>query len=745
MRCGRLIWKGILTMNLTNTKISTKYNGFPTFAVKNGWNFYPAYKNKIPVAKLLPLKNDGKPGWKMLQKRKLTDAEIQNYKNNKSMAEQWCMVAGHLSGIVVLDFDGEKGKKTLDDLKLNPHVQTGSGGFHVYLKHPGWYVQTLNQGNNIGIRQYYPGLDIRGDGGTATISGYNKLGEYKWLVDPETLEPYEVSILPELLQNIMSGKKKKQVKSSIVPSMKTTSNNVDEILKQALKEAENGGRNNAGFIFACKLRDLGYSEEEVIKTGEMFVDACPVENTKGEVENYTIDEFRASVEQAFHNKPKKTKYLHTDLGNAERFIDENYDDVRYSENVGWLVWNGQKWESHAKHLANQKAHQTVKKMLKNSVNIDDEDKKQKEVKWALTSQKANRISAMLEMAKHHLHIKTGEMDNDHFLFNVQNGTVDLRTGELKPHIKNNYITKISPVVYDAEADCPLFKKFISRIFNNNSDLIEFVKRAMGYSLTGGIGEKCLFFLHGNSGDNGKSTLIEIFMNILNGYGIKTPTETLMYKKHDNGASNDIARFRGARVVVCQEIEDGQRLKEAKIKDLTGGDTISARFLFKELFQFKPTHKLWMYGNYKPQIKGNDDAIWRRIKLIPFNVQIPKDEQDPDLKKKLIKESSGILNWLIEGCLKWQKNGLNDPNVITNATNNYRGDMDTLGKFIEDALVFDPALKLKSSELYEVYSNYILNCGEKPVSQKRFVEMMKRRGYESTRKSDGKFYLGIGKV
>jgi putative DNA primase/helicase len=265
------------------------------------------------------------------------------------------------------------------------------------------------------------------------------------------------------------------------------------------------------------------------------------------------------------------------------------------------------------------------------------------------------------------------LDQDPWLFNVENGTIDLKTGELRPHERGALITKLAPVQYDREAECPTWWKFLMRIFNGNLALIEFLQKAVGYALTGSTREQCLFFLHG-LGANGKSTLLEIIHTLLGDYAHRTSSETFLIKK-SGGIPNDVAALRGARLVGAVEVESGRRLAEVLIKEMTGGDRISARFLHAEWFDFKPEFKIFLAANHKPVIRGTDHAIWRRIHLIPFNVQIPKPEQDRDLPEKLKAELPGILNWALEGCQMWQLYGLEPPAEVQAATQDYREEMD----------------------------------------------------------------------
>ena len=318
--------------------------------------------------------------------------------------------------------------------------------------------------------------------------------------------------------------------------------------------------------------------------------------------------------------------------------------------------------------------------------------------------------------------------------NVLNGTLDLRTGELRPHRREDLITKLAPVVYDHEARCPLFLAFLDRILAGNADLIAFVQRAVGYSLTGDVQERVLLILWGG-GANGKSTLLETLRGMLGDYAMRTPTETLLVKR-EGAIPNDIARLKGARFVSASEADEGKRLAEAQIKEMTGGDTITARFMRAEFFDFRPEFKLWLATNHKPVIRGTDKAIWDRIRLVPFNVRIPEAEQDKGLGAKLRDELPGILAWAVEGCLAWQRDGLGIAKDVQAATASYRDEMDVVAAFITDVCTVAPGARVQSRVLYEKYKRWCEENGERAVSQKALGEKLRERGLEPRKGSGG---------
>jgi putative DNA primase/helicase len=301
------------------------------------------------------------------------------------------------------------------------------------------------------------------------------------------------------------------------------------------------------------------------------------------------------------------------------------------------------------------------------------------------------------------------------------------------------------VDYVSGADCSLFKKFLKEILIDEA-VIKFVKRYAGYTLTGSTRERLLAILYGY-GKNGKSTLVELLQDVLGDYATNTDTETLLAKRYQ-GVGNDIAALKGARFVSAAEIEKGRRLAESKVKQLTGSDTVTARYLFGEPFNFRPEFKLWISSNNKPEIQGTDDAIWDRIRLIPFTQRFEGERQDTQLPEELRKEMPGIFAWMVSGCLEWLEHGLGEPEKIAKATKEYREEMDTLAAFFEDCCVEGEEHMVPATRLYKRYQFWCDNAGEKRESQKAFGMRMRERGFVSERIKTGPYkgykgYFDIG--
>ncbi len=434
----------------------------------------------------------------------------------------------------------------------------------------------------------------------------------------------------------------------------------------------------------------------------------------------------------------------TDLGNSERLINQHGADLRYCYAWNkWLVWNGKQWKADARGEIKKRAKQTVRAIFAEAAAIEDDSQRREVGVWAQKSESAAKIAAMIELAPSALPVLPEELDADPWIFNCKNGTVNLKTGVLQPHERRDLLTKCSDVDYDASATCPVFLAFLDRIMDGRTNLIQFIQLAIGYSLTGDTREQVMFILHG-AGANGKSTLLNILALFLGDYALQTDTDTLMAKKNDAGINNDLARMKGARLVAGVETEENKRLAEVKIKQLTGGDTITARFLFQEFFEFKPQFKLFLATNHRPEIRGTDHAIWRRIRLIPFDVTFAPDEQDKGLLDKMKAELPGILAWAVKGCLKWQSEGLGLPDEVKEATESYREEMDVLAAFLSECCTVHAQAQVTAQELFAAYLKWCQENNEEPLKQTALGRRLSEQQFISTKGTGGKRgWKGLG--
>ncbi|MGO9019175.1 MAG: phage/plasmid primase, P4 family [Syntrophobacteraceae bacterium] len=441
-------------------------------------------------------------------------------------------------------------------------------------------------------------------------------------------------------------------------------------------------------------------------------------------------------------------YPLTDFGNAERFASQQSGEVRFCHTWGkWLIWDGRRWAIDETTRIYQFAKETVRGIYAEASQIVDDEKRKAVSKHARACESSGRLQAMLSLAQteQNLAIVGPNLDSNHWLLNILNGTLDLRTGELRPQRRQDLITKLAPVIYDPQATCSEWFSFLNRIMAGSKGLIAYLQKLIGYCLTGDTREKCLPVLYG-IGDNGKTIFTTTIGGMLGDYAQETPVETLMIK-HNEGIPNDIARLKGARLVTASEGERGQKLAESQVKKLTGGDKVPARFLHQEWFQFTPEFKILLSTNHRPIIRGADNAIWNRIHLVPFEVIIPKIEQIPwtIMLERLRQEWPGILKWAVDGCLLWQREGLEKPQEIERATDDYRADSDIIGGFISDYCILNPLAKVKAADLYEQYQKWCDENKEEPLKVRMFGSALEERGLKRTRighRAD-KGFQGIG--
>jgi putative DNA primase/helicase len=439
----------------------------------------------------------------------------------------------------------------------------------------------------------------------------------------------------------------------------------------------------------------------------------------------------------------------TDLGNANLFAQLWGENVRYVTTWNkWLVWDGSCWQVDELGLVDRLVRETTRLLHAEAERQGDSDRSQAIRKWAIKSESRDKLAGMQALARFALPVPIThrQLDSNPWLLNCKNGTINLKTGQLLPHNRDNLITKQIDIAFDSSAEAPYWQDALLKFQDGKPEMVRFLKRAVGYSITGDIATEVLFFLYGG-GANGKSTFSETMAMLLGPYFQKAPAALLMAKDKQNqgGPSPEIARLFGTRFVIAAEIGEGQRLNEGQVKDLTGNDTLVARYLHQEYFEFRPTHKLWMYGNHKPIIRGTDEGIWRRIKLVPFIVQIPEFERIEHFKEKyLFLELPGILRWAVDGCLDWQHHGLLFPEQVKQATQGYRAEMDVIAAFLEECCVIGPQFQVRASELYDAYKEWCDKGNEYKLPQRTFGTRLTERGFERYVSTNGHVrYRGIG--
>jgi putative DNA primase/helicase len=439
----------------------------------------------------------------------------------------------------------------------------------------------------------------------------------------------------------------------------------------------------------------------------------------------------------------------TDLGNAERLIARHGNDLRYCWPAKqWHIWDGTRWAPDKTGEIYRRATDTVRNIYGESVAVDDADIRTSIADWAKKCESASRIEQMISLARSRLGVPVEiyELDQDPWVLNVRNGTIDLKSGELREHRREDLITIVSPVVYDPHIRDSTWEGFLDRILPA-ANLQNFVQRAFGYSITGDCREEVLFFPYGPT-QTGKSTLLRAVASALGEYSAVADFGTFLARdKNNTSPRNDIAALAGKRLVISLEVDKDQRLAESTVKQLTGGDPVRARYLYQESFQFIPTFKLWFAANDRPRVRDDDDAIWRRILQIPFDQHIPDKERDNMLKDYLQDpELAGpaVIAWLVQGCLNWQVVGLGVDDATKSLTGDYRDAMDPIRDFLSDYCVIAPAARVRNPDLYKAYEEWAKDNGlKRPLAQRTLTQRLKSRGFEQEAKHGVRTWYGLG--
>ncbi|MCA1716262.1 MAG: phage/plasmid primase, P4 family [Actinobacteria bacterium] len=414
----------------------------------------------------------------------------------------------------------------------------------------------------------------------------------------------------------------------------------------------------------------------------------------------------------------------TDLGNSRRLVAWEGGDLRYCYPWGrWLVWTGRNWLVDDRGEVLKRAKATVSRIYQEAAAARDEETRKALAKHAMSSESERKIKAMVELAKPEVSILPEELDADPWKLNVLNGTIDLRSGKLLEHNRADLVTKIAPVEYGPMAAAPHWEEVLERVLPSE-DVRGFFKRLCGYALTGDVSEHVLPVLYG-TGANGKSTVLNALLEALGDYGIQAAPDLLISKR--GAHPTELADLFGMRLVASIEVEDGRRFAESLVKQLTGGDRVRARRMRQDFWEFDPTHTVFLATNHKPEVRGTDNAIWRRIRLIPFTETIPPEEQDKKLPEKLRAELPGILAWTVEGCLEWRLDGLRAPEEVRQATGEYREEMDVLGAFLDECCKLGPEENVSARELYEAYAQWCTDTGEQQETQRKFGRRLTERG------------------
>lgn len=634
-------------------------------------------------------------------------------------------------------------------------------------------------------RRYVNGMTIWGlDAGTyyETYSGSNnfsmKSRDGVRTVELEGVEPALYN-LPELIQSVNDGKEVYIVegekdadnlkswgiiatcnfagasKSSQKPKWKKEYNQYFKDAKVIiLHDNDDSGRAHAEAI-ASNLYDIA----EYVKCPEL-----PGLDEKGDVsdwqdEGHSLDELIALVENTERwspvMQPEKVdliRFNFSDVGNAERLIATFGKIIRYRPGWknGWLIWSGKHWQIDHDNKIEVLARKVIKLLQQQGHALPmDEDLAllKKEInKFVLKSENDNRIRAMINQAKSHSSIVVKELNKSPFLLNYKNGTLNTKTGKLQEHNRRDSITRLIDLKYDPEAMCPNWTEFINKIFLGNVELIEYIQKSLGYSMTGNASQQCFYILHGQ-GSNGKGTFMKTVQTILGDYSATLKGNSLMEKMGDEGARGDLAKLENKYFVVVNELEENKGFDEALVKSLSSGadEVIPVRRMYEEEFDLRPTFKMWMTTNKLPKIKGTDQGIWRRVRKIPFEYNFEKDAEKNEnfFEEKLLPEMPGILNWALEGCLKWQHEGMQVPDIVKYAIDDYKHDMDPVQRFIEECCIVSETVRANRNSLYDAYCEWCKENKEYTLSAIKLNRRLAEKDFKVVIVRGVKYWKCIG--
>lgn len=610
------------------------------------------------------------------------------------------------TGPLVIDIDGASGFQLLDHLDLPPtrEAQSRKGRLHLYFD-PMANGKIITRMLKIKHNGRKHDLDILGDGGyvIAPPSVHPETGKrYRWL-NKMLIQPMPSHVL----KFVLSENRKNTSAAPPLP------NRIGE-----------GERDTLLTSLAGSMRRRGASEEAILAAlREENATRCDPPMPDGQL--------RKIARSIAQKPPAGSGERFTDLGNARRFIMQHQQDVRAvpSQRKSWYIWEGPRWIIDESGEVERRAKGTVRSLYVEASHVSDEETRDAILKHAAKSEQASKIRGLLELAKTEpeITLTMDQLDADPYLFNVENGTINLKTGSIRAHRRKDLITKLAPVEYDEKARAPRWEQFLREVMSEDEELVHFIQNAVGYTMTGDTREECLFFMYG-TGRNGKSKFLEVLRTLLGGYAQQADFNTFLARRSE-GPRDDLAGMRGARLVTASEADSERGFDSAVLKQLTGGDTIRARHLYESSFEYRPQHKLWLAANHKPMVKEQTEAFWSRIRLIPFTVTFSQVQRDKELLSKLVAELPGILNWAIQGALRWQKEGLQEPKAVRRATKLYREENDVLGEFLVQRCVFEENAWTSTSQLYREFTEWwteTRGARSQPISMGWFGRMLTER-------------------
>jgi len=735
--------------------------------------------------------------WGEYQERKPTDTEMRHWFESRRIGI--ALVQGAVSGNTeVLDFDSPGAYTEFRELCASHgylallescgEVKTPSGGRHVYYRCP------VIEGNQKLARDAdkTTKIETRGEGGY-TIAPHSPPSvhptniPYEWVRESiPTITPEERSALLafcracNVLVDVADTHRTKATSTTLGDDYNRRGDILSVLLSHGWQEAGRRGDTIDLVRPGKSVREgvsatLGYVGENVLYVFSANADPFDMNRAYSAFSVYGLLEHGGDFKAAAQELAKRgygeqgsswsvpvslgddddadtlIEFPRTDLGNAERLVHRCGGDLRWSGALGWLSWDGKRWQGSESGEEVRRMMETVRAIRLEEApavrksGVPNEEAAYKRAteleKHSFASESASRIKSALELAKaiHPIPIDTDALDSDPMLLNCQNGTLDLRTLVLKPHERTDFITKILPIDYDPNAQCPTWIKAVNT-WQPEPEMQGYVQRIFGYALTGDVSEQCLFFLYGG-GSNGKSTYLKIGLTLMAGYGKQASSELLVAKKGEM-IRDDVASLAGKRFVATIEVDDGRAMAEGLVKQLSGGDRITARFLYKNSFEFEPTFKVFLAANHKPVVRGSDHGIWRRIRMVPFTQTISEADKDPYLYDKLMAELSGILAWAVRGCQDWRLNGMQTPESVLAFTREYREESDQIGMFLNEECVREPEALIRPATLYDAYCRWCEARRERSKSMTAFGRTIAEKGIEKIVRNGYPHYVGM---
>lgn len=719
---------------------------------------------------------------------------------NRWPASNVGIAMGGAERLLALDVDGPDGAASLAELEAKhgqlPRTLTSrsgraDGGEHRIFRIPD---ELAELGNRVGNgKAFAKGLDVRGSGGQIVVapSMHRSGAVYRWTDDAS------IADLPKWLYDLIQAKPEQAIAPLPAPMTPGSSRGIDKVERarkylsniEGAIEGEQGGTHT--FVTAQKIgrgfdldeqttyellagdfnrrcdppwteQDLWRKVRQAFREGTFVIGSllnvapparAPRPNgtprymapEHQELDDEDLERAAIAAEPPKAKPPSspappgawKSFFKCDDIGNAERLVAQHGQDLRYCVGLGWFAWDGKRWRHEDTGEEVRRAIVTVRSIADEAAKIEAEDQRTAVEAWGKKSGGAERVGAMVRLAKSHAGIATtpAALDADPWLLNVGNGTLDLRTGELVPHRRDTLATKLAPVSYVPSAACPRWMQFLEE---TQPDVVvrSFLQRLIGYSLTGVIREHVLP-IHYGDGRNGKGVFINTILAVLGGYGAAPQASLLMAKPGAEEHPTGLTMLLGCRLAAISETKQGQSIDVALVKQLTGGDPVTARRMRENFFTFDPTHKLMLSTNHRPGIRETKDAIWSRVMLIPWLVSF-KGREDFALTDKLKTELEGILAWAVRGCLQWQAVGLLPPASVLAATKSYREDQDTFGDFLTEKCILESDAKVTRKALRLAYETWAKEVGDRnPVGPKLLAENLRERGcVEVSVRADG---------